>query len=89
MGTAIGEFYRCEKRAANIVSTAKIDGIPKEDAEIRWYEGYLDDEVDKGLFTITRIIPQLFPAQVTIIATAAPFKADDKTGIKERRDVTT
>jgi len=68
-----------------VVSTAELNGIPKEDAEIRWYEGYLGDEVDKGLFTITRIIPQLFPAQVTIIATAAPFKADDQTGIKERR----
>jgi phage protein D len=68
-----------------VVCTAGLDGIPREDAVIRWYEGFLGNEVDKGLFTITRIIPQLFPAQVTIIATTAPFKADDKTGIKERR----
>ncbi|MCL9783676.1 phage late control D family protein [Vibrio sp. S4M6] len=68
-----------------VICTADIDGVPKADAEIRWFEGYKGKEVDKGLFTITRVIPQLFPPQVTVIATAVPFKISDPTGIKERR----
>ncbi len=60
------------------------NGLPREGAVLSWFEGY-DDLVDKGEFRITRIVPRLFPPTITIIATAAPFQVDDKTGFKERR----
>lgn len=68
-----------------VVNTGDQDGVPKKDAELRWFEGYLGSEVDKGVFIITRITPQLFPPQITIVASAAKFKLDDKTGFRERR----
>jgi len=68
-----------------VVNTGDQDGMPKKDGELRWYEGFKGKEVDKGIFIITGITPQIFPPQVTIRATAAPFKLDDPTGIKQRR----
>ncbi|WCN13181.1 phage late control D family protein [Marinomonas mediterranea] len=67
------------------INTAGQSGIPKEGAVLIWHEGYEGNMVEKGQFTITRIVPTLFPPSVTIIATAAPFQIDDKTGFKERR----
>ncbi|MBJ7536625.1 contractile injection system protein, VgrG/Pvc8 family [Marinomonas transparens] len=67
------------------VDTSGQSGLPKEGAVLTWAEGYDDILVDKGQFTITRIIPVLFPPSVTIVATAAPFQTEDTTGFKERR----
>ncbi|WP_233407795.1 contractile injection system protein, VgrG/Pvc8 family [Marinomonas spartinae] len=59
--------------------------LPKEGAVLTWLEGYGDNLIDKDQFKITRIVPKLFPPSVTIVATAAPFQVEDKTGFKERR----
>ncbi|HAV1337876.1 phage late control D family protein [Vibrio parahaemolyticus] len=67
------------------VDTAGQTGIPHEGAVLRFSEGYDGNLVDKGEFKITRIVPRLFPPTVTIVATAAPFQVEDKTGFKERR----
>lgn len=67
------------------VSVANNSGIPREGAEITWFEGYEDKVINKGNFKITRIVPQLFPPQITIVATAAPFVVDDKTEFKSRK----
>ena len=71
-----------------VVNTGDQDGVPKKDAELRWFEGFKGEEVDKGVFIITGVTPQLFPPQVTIRATAAPFKLDDSTGVKQNRSRT-
>lgn len=68
----------------HIDTTGQI-GLPKEGAVLTWLEGYGDNLIDKGQFKITRIVPKLFPPSVTIVATAAPFQVEDKTGFKERR----
>lgn len=71
---------------ADVVGLPPANGLPQEDAILTWYEGYRDiGAVRIGQFRITRIIPRLFPAQVTIVATSAPFGAKDETGFKERR----
>ncbi len=67
------------------VSVANNSGTPQEGAEITWFEGYEGNVVNKGKFKITRVIPQLFPPQITIVATAAPFVMDDKTEFKTKR----
>ncbi|MBJ7540035.1 phage late control D family protein [Marinomonas transparens] len=67
------------------VDTTGQSGLPKEGAVLNWLEGYDDNLIDKGRFIITRIVPKLFPPSVTIVATAAPFQVEDKTGFKERR----
>jgi len=60
---------------------------PQWVATLEWFEGVAGAEVSKGRFIITRIAPVLFPAQCTIVATAAPFQVDDKTEFKKRRTV--
>ncbi|HBC3457079.1 TPA: phage late control D family protein [Vibrio parahaemolyticus] len=67
------------------VSVANDSGTPKEGAELTWFEGYDGNVINKGTFKITRVVPQLFPPQITIVATAAPFVIDDKTEFKARR----
>jgi phage protein D len=67
------------------IDTTGQTGLPKEGAVLTWQEGYGDNLIDKGQFKITRIVPTLFPPSVTIVATAAPFQVEDKTGFKERR----
>ncbi|SBS33548.1 Phage late control gene D protein (GPD) [Marinomonas spartinae] len=67
------------------IDTTGQTGLPKEGAVLTWLEGYGDNLIDKGQFKITRIVPKLFPPSVTIVATAAPFQVEDKTGFKERR----
>lgn len=67
------------------VSVANDSGTPKEGAEITWFEGYEGNVLNKGKFKITRVVPQLFPPQITIVATAAPFVIDDKTEFKTKR----
>ncbi|ASA54662.1 contractile injection system protein, VgrG/Pvc8 family [Vibrio gazogenes] len=66
------------------VDTAGQTGLPKEGAELIFSEGYQGQLVHKGKYKITRISPRLFPPTVTIVATAAPFQVQDKTGFKER-----
>lgn len=66
------------------IDTTGQTGLPKEGAVLTWQEGYGDNLIDKGQFKITRIVPKLFPPRVTIVATAAPFQVEDKTGFKER-----
>ena len=67
------------------IDTTGQTGLPKEGAVLTWLEGYGDNLIDKDQFKITRIVPKLFPPSVTIVATAAPFQVEDKTGFKERR----
>jgi phage protein D len=67
------------------IDTTGQTGLPKESAVLTWQEGYGDNLIDKGQFKITRIVPTLFPPSVTIVAIAAPFQVEDKTGFKERR----
>ncbi|MBU3825188.1 MAG: hypothetical protein H9917_10255 [Candidatus Oceanisphaera merdipullorum] len=68
------------------VNVEGISGYPEEGAVLTWFEGYKETEVLRiGSFKITRITPRLFPRQLTIVATSAPFTAEDKTGFKERR----
>ena len=31
-----------------VVNTGDQDGVPKKDAELRWFEGFKGEEVDKG-----------------------------------------
>lgn len=61
-------------------------GYPEEGAVLTWFEGYNETEVLRiGDFKITRITPRLFPRRLTVVATSAPFTAEDETGFKERR----
>ncbi|MGL5372610.1 MAG: hypothetical protein ACRDBF_16535 [Plesiomonas shigelloides] len=68
------------------VNVEGLNSIPQEGAVLTWFEGYQETEVlEIGIFKITRITPKLFPSRITIVATAAPFDKEDKTGFKERR----
>lgn len=69
------------------VDTRGLDGLPEEGATIGLEVGYQETLplVSKGDFTITRTTPKLFPHQLLIVATAAPFQVDDETGFKARR----
>lgn len=69
------------------VDTRGLDGLPEEGATIGLEVGYQETLplVSKGDFTITRTTPKLFPHQLLIVATAAPFKVEDETGFKARR----
>ncbi|RXU07010.1 phage tail protein [Pseudomonas syringae] len=63
-----------------------LDGLPSPDGKIGLQVGYAETGlVDVGEFTIKDTKPQLFPALLTIVATAAPFKVADDTKFKERR----
>lgn len=69
------------------VDTRGLDGLPEEGATIGLEVGYQETLplVSKGTFTITRTTPKLFPHQLLIVATAAPFTVSDETGFKARR----
>ena len=63
-----------------------LDGLPSPDGKIGLEVGYAETGlVAVGEFTIKDSMPQLFPALLTINATAAPFKVADDTKFKERR----
>lgn len=71
------------------VNIEGLDGLPSFDNKIGLRVGYQETGlVDKGEFTVTRVTPQLFPALMLIVATAAPFKVTDPTGFKARRSET-
>lgn len=68
------------------VSTEGIEGLPSVDEKIGFRRGYKESGlVDAGQFVVTRVTPQLFPSQLQIVATAAPFKVADETEFKARR----
>lgn len=68
------------------VNIEGLDSLPTVDGKIGLKVGYKETGlVDKGEFIITRTTPQLFPALLLIVATAAPFKVADETGFKARR----
>ncbi|MCK2185701.1 contractile injection system protein, VgrG/Pvc8 family [Halomonas getboli] len=69
------------------VDTRGLDGLPREGdklgLEVGWAEG--GALVNKGQFTISRTTPKLFPDQLMIVATAAPWEVADETAFKRRR----
>ncbi|MDH1550985.1 phage late control D family protein [Pseudomonas juntendi] len=68
------------------VNIEGVDSLPAFDGKVGLKVGYEETGlVDKGEFIITRTTPQLFPALLLIVATAAPFKVSDETGFKSRR----
>ncbi|EML4274565.1 phage late control D family protein [Pseudomonas aeruginosa] len=68
------------------VNIEGLEGLPSVDGKIGLRVGYKETGlVDKGEFVVTRTTPQLFPALLLIVATAAPFKVKDETGFKARR----
>lgn len=68
------------------INIEDLDGLPSPDGKIGLQVGYKETGlVDVGEFTISNTQPQLFPALLTITATAAPFKVADETKFKERR----
>lgn len=68
------------------VDTRGVEGLPREDERLGIEVGYAETGVvNKGEFVITRATPRLFPEQLLIVATAAPFKTKDETAFKERR----
>ncbi|MEC8917779.1 MAG: contractile injection system protein, VgrG/Pvc8 family [Pseudomonadota bacterium] len=69
------------------VDTRGLDGLPQRGAEIGLTVGYEDagELVDKGKFTISRVTPKLWPHQLLIVATAAPWRQDDPTQFRLRR----
>lgn len=68
------------------VNIEGLDGLPSFDGKVGLRVGYKETGlVDKGEFVVTRATPQLFPALMLIVATAAPFKVGDDTGFKARR----
>lgn len=68
------------------VNIEGLEGLPSVDGKIGLRRGYKETGlVDAGEFVVTRTTPQLFPALLLIVATAAPFKVTDETKFKERR----
>lgn len=68
------------------VDTHGVDGVPAEGEKISLHVGYRESEViDKGEFIISAVECHLFPPQIDIEATAAPFQKADNTGFRERR----
>lgn len=68
------------------VNIEGLDGLPSVDGKIGLRRGYKESGlVDAGEFVVTRVTPQLFPAQLLIVATAAPFKVADETDFKARK----
>jgi len=63
-----------------------LEGLPSVDGKIGLRRGYKETGlVDAGEFIVTRTTPSLWPPQLRIVATAAPFKVADETKFKERR----
>lgn len=75
-----------------VVAAPDLDSLPQEGEQLGFAWGPVVNGqpqlVDKGKFNITRVTPSLWPHQVTIIATAAPFQVDDQTEFKQRRSQT-
>lgn len=68
------------------VDTHDVEGLPQEGERLSLHVGYRESEIiDKGEFIIATIDRQLFPPQIVIHATAAPFQRNDGTGFRERR----
>lgn len=68
------------------VNIEGLDGLPSMDGRIGLRIGYRETGlVDRGEFIVSRATPQLFPALLLVVATAAPFKVRDETRFKERR----
>ena len=73
-------------RLTLVVDTEGLDGLPSDGGRIRWREGYAETGLwDKGAFRVTRTTPQLFPMAMHIVATAAPFEAQDESAFRQRR----
>ncbi|MGY2289120.1 phage late control D family protein [Pseudomonas sp. SDO528_S397] len=63
-----------------------LDGLPDLGGKIGFRAGYKETGlVEKGQFLITRRTPMLFPMQLVIMATAAPFSMTDESGYRQRR----
>lgn len=68
------------------VDTQGIDGLPEQGEKISLQVGYKESGlIDKGEFIISSVERTLFPPQIDIEATAAPFQKADDTGFRERR----
>lgn len=68
------------------VDTHGVDGMPDQGEKISLQVGYKESEIiDKGEFIISSVERHLFPPQIDIEATAAPFQKADDTGFRERR----
>lgn len=68
------------------VDTQGIDGLPEQGEKISLQVGYKEsDIIDKGEFIISSVERRLFPPQIDIEATAAPFQKANDTGFRERR----
>lgn len=64
-----------------------VDGRPTEGDRIGLEVGYAESLplTHKGQFVISRVTPRLFPEQLLIVATAAPFEPEDSTAFRERK----
>jgi hypothetical protein len=63
-----------------------LEGLPILGGKVGLLVGYVESGlVDKGQFMVSRLTPTLFPLRLTLVATAAPFSAADKTGFLQRR----
>lgn len=68
------------------VNIEGLDGLPSVDGKIGFSRGYKETGlVSAGEFVVTRTSPQIFPALLLIVATAAPFKVGDETEFKARK----
>lgn len=73
-------------RLSLTIDTRGLDGLPRDGAKLRLHCGYEETGMaDKGEFIISQTTPKLFPHQLLIVATAAPFVPSDPTGFKARR----
>lgn len=69
------------------IDTEGVDGLPVEGETIGIHVGYAEQDAltEKGEFKITRVRPKIYPDSVTIVATAAPFQANDPSEFKRRK----
>lgn len=71
------------------VAAPDLDSLPASGESLSFSWGMVVDGVEnminKGSFTITRVTPKLWPHQVTIVATAAQFQVNDQSEFKLRR----
>lgn len=64
-----------------------VEGRPREGERVGLEVGFAESLplTHKGDFVISRVTPRLFPEQLLIVATAAPFEPEDSTAFRERR----
>jgi hypothetical protein len=68
------------------VDVRGLEGLPREGERLGLEVGYAETGlVNKGEFVISRTTPRLFPEQLLIVATAAPFRVSDQTAFRARR----